>query len=136
MTGQENLGAPYDAWDGFHAAHIFPLGYIDRFSDYKPEFNITIPGKNGDINSVQNGMLLRMDLHGLFDQYNVSICPSVCVFAFNKLMANDDFRTITRSCFFAPMINNFTAGTWIKSFLRTLNALPMPFSDGILSRRS
>jgi hypothetical protein len=79
ISGQENLLAQYDEWWGYQAAHVFPLAYIDSFSQYKTEFNITIPGKNGDINSVQNGMLLRNDLHGLFDHNLVSILPSVCV---------------------------------------------------------
>jgi hypothetical protein len=43
---------------------------------------ISIPPETeaaGTINSVQNGMLLKSDLHQLFDNYAFSINPDVCI---------------------------------------------------------
>ncbi|KAH0538233.1 hypothetical protein FGG08_005152 [Glutinoglossum americanum] len=61
---------------GFEAAHIFPLSHEDHWN--KNNFNrwITIPpAHGGPINSVQNGILLRSDIHELFRNYDMSINP-------------------------------------------------------------
>ena len=51
----------------------------------------------GSINSVQNGLLLRSDIHQLFDMYRISINPDVCIlYFFRKKVANYYFRTIIR----------------------------------------
>ncbi|KAI9877963.1 MAG: hypothetical protein M1830_002331 [Pleopsidium flavum] len=63
-------------WTSFQAAHIFPLAYKGHWDQYNFCRWITKPPVNGDsINSVQNGLLLRRDIHGLFDSYEVSINP-------------------------------------------------------------
>ena len=47
----EEADAEYEFWEGFEAAHIFPLSFEGHW--------ITIqPSTRGSINSVQNGMLL------------------------------------------------------------------------------
>jgi hypothetical protein len=72
------MNAHLDNWTGFEAAHIFPLAYESHWTQY--DFNrwITIPSpKGGPINSVQNGLLLKSDIHQLFDSYQVSINPDV-----------------------------------------------------------
>jgi hypothetical protein len=65
-------------WQGFEAAHIFPLAYEGHWNDNGYSRWITIPPENGGtINSVQNGLLLRSDIHQLFDSYIVSVNPDV-----------------------------------------------------------
>lgn len=74
----ENRRARFDFWTGFEAAHIFPLAYEHQWKENKFGRRITgSPSPGGSINSVQNGMLLRTDLHQLFDQYGFSINPDV-----------------------------------------------------------
>lgn len=71
-------GADINQWLGFEAAHIFPLAYEQHWKDQKLSRWINIPASNGDnINSKQNGLLLRSDIHQLFDLYHVSINPEV-----------------------------------------------------------
>ena len=67
-----------DEWESFEAAHIFPLAYEGHWNDNSYGHWITIPPENGGtINSVQNGLLLRSDIHQLFDSYVVSVNPDV-----------------------------------------------------------
>lgn len=71
-------GAHYGYWKGFQAAHIFPLAYEGYWIQQNFSRWITIPASNGDnINSKQNGLLLRSDIHELFDVFDVSINPDV-----------------------------------------------------------
>lgn len=78
ITGKIALGAYRDHWIGFEAAHIFPLAYEDHWIQHNFARWITIPAANGDtINSKQNGLLLRADIHQLFDSYDISINPDV-----------------------------------------------------------
>ncbi|KAL9125819.1 MAG: hypothetical protein Q9217_005027, partial [Psora testacea] len=70
------LGAYRNYWTGFEAAHVFPIGYQAHWDQHNFGRWITIPGTNGEtINSKQNGLLLRADIHGLFDNYGISINP-------------------------------------------------------------
>lgn len=78
ITGKIALGAYRNHWKGFEAAHIFPLAYEGHWIQHNFARCITIPAANGDtINSKQNGLLLRADIHGLFDNYDISINPDV-----------------------------------------------------------
>ena len=71
-------GSDINIWQGFEAAHIFPLAYEQHWKEHNFARWITIPASNGDnINSKQNGLLLRSDIHQLFDSYLVSINPDV-----------------------------------------------------------
>jgi len=80
ITGQPALGAEYDMWTGFESAHIFPLAYEGHWNQHNYGRWITIqPDTGGSINSVQNGLLLRSDIHELFDAYAISINPDVCI---------------------------------------------------------
>ena len=64
----------------FEAAHVFPLAYEGHWIDNNYSYWITIPPeKGGTINSVQNGLLLRTDIYQLFDSYDFSINPNVCM---------------------------------------------------------
>ncbi|OCK73002.1 hypothetical protein K432DRAFT_314066 [Lepidopterella palustris CBS 459.81] len=63
-------------YKGFQAAHIFPLAYQGHWIENNYSRWITIaPANGGSINSVQNGLLLRSDIHELFDSYDLSINP-------------------------------------------------------------
>lgn len=75
----ENTRAPFGMWTGFEAAHIFPLAYQDQWvqNNYGRWITIDPPRGAHKIHSVQNGILLRTDLHQLFDQYIFSINPDV-----------------------------------------------------------
>ena len=67
-----------DFWEGFEAAHIFPLAYEGHWVDHHYGRWVTIePVKEGSINSVQNGLLLDSAIHQLFDVYYISINPDV-----------------------------------------------------------
>jgi hypothetical protein len=71
-------GAQFDDWDSFEAAHIFPIAYEGHWKDHGFDRWITIQNDKGGINkSVQNGMLLRSDVHQLFDSYSLSVNPNV-----------------------------------------------------------
>jgi HNH endonuclease len=68
-------------WDGFEASHIFPLAYEGHWIDHNYDRWITIQSaKGGSINSVQNGLLLKSDIHQLFDAYAIAINPDVRLF--------------------------------------------------------
>ncbi|ELR08811.1 hypothetical protein VC83_00753 [Pseudogymnoascus destructans] len=59
------------------AAHIFPLAHLDMWKAQLWQRQITddrYVGESG-INSVQNGILLRSDVHQLFDTYRLAINP-------------------------------------------------------------
>ena len=81
VTKEENLAKEFGRWLGFEAAHIFPLAYEHQWHTQGWSQQITIlPSRRsyGTINSVQNGLLLRNDIHQLFDFYEFSINPDVC----------------------------------------------------------
>jgi len=99
ITGEEALGAPYDSWESFEAAHIFPLAYEGYWVEHDYSRWITIqPATGGYINSVQNGLLLESGVHQLFNSYLISINPNVGVpiFFYRAAVTYTCFRTITR----------------------------------------
>ena len=78
ITGEIAVEAFRNMWSGFQAAHVFPLAHEDHWIDHGFSCWITIPSVSGNsINSIQNGMLLRNDIHSLFDNYMISINPDV-----------------------------------------------------------
>ncbi len=80
IIGEEVLGTQYGYWEGFEAAHIFPLAYEQYWKSqgYSRWLSI-IPDIGGSINSVQNGILLESAIHQLFDMYKLAINPDVCI---------------------------------------------------------
>ena len=81
ITGREAPDAANGNWGGLQAAHIFPLAYESHWNQSNYPL-ITIPPASetaGSINSVQNGLLLRNDIHHLFNCYDLSINPDVCL---------------------------------------------------------
>jgi hypothetical protein len=74
------LGAPYNIWRGFEAAHIFPLAYEEHWRNNNFARWISIPPiAGGSINSIQNGILLNCTIHQLFNSFAFSINPDVCI---------------------------------------------------------
>ena len=92
-------------WGRFQAAHIFPLAKEGIWRDQNYGRWITIqPAEGGSINSVQNGLLLRSDIHHEFDAFNVSINPddNYKVIAFNAIGGNIEGRYLDRELFTPP----------------------------------
>ena len=80
ISERKALGAEFGAWDGFQAAHIFPLAYEGYWKQHGFSRWISLPPATGDsINSVQNGLLLTNTVHALFDTYYFSIDVDVCI---------------------------------------------------------
>ena len=85
ISGQPVELARFGIFIGFEAAHIFPLAYEGHFNLHNLGRWITIPASDGGaINSVQNGILLRTDIHQLFDSFAIAINPDVCAFYFSQ----------------------------------------------------
>ena len=87
ITRVEAINANFDDWTGFQAAHIFPLAFEGHWKDhnYGRWVNSPLNGeqiKGGKINSVQNGLLLRSDIHQFFDKYLFLINPDVCIYIY------------------------------------------------------
>jgi hypothetical protein len=81
ITGRVALGAQDDNWIGFEAAHIFPLAYEEHWRNNNFARWIEYPpSTGGTINSIQNGMLLRSDIHQQFDAFEFSINPDVRIY--------------------------------------------------------
>lgn len=72
VTSQPSLGWRNDRWFPFDAAHIIPLALEHIFNSQGYSELIT---DNGGINSPQNGILLRCDIHQLWDDYTISVNP-------------------------------------------------------------
>ncbi|KAG0137886.1 HNH endonuclease-domain-containing protein [Tuber indicum] len=77
ISGVTNLNVRR-RWTSFEVAHIFPLekenywneeGYGRWVTDLDDTSGVS------KINSLQNGLLLRQHIHGLFDQYLISVNP-------------------------------------------------------------
>jgi hypothetical protein len=69
ITGEVGI-ISIGSWVGFQAAHVFPREY-----QYNGITNMA--SGSSTINSTQNGLLMRSDIHTLFDQYLFSINPDV-----------------------------------------------------------
>lgn len=69
-------GYKFDGYIGLEAAHIFPLAHSMRWTQNNFGRWIT-DDMGGSINSAQNGILLRLDVHKLFDFFAFSINPDV-----------------------------------------------------------
>jgi len=94
-----------DNWGGFEAAHIFPLAKEGHWIEQNYGRWITIQSaQGGSINSVQNGLLLRSDMHHLFDLYDISINPddNYKVVAFQPVEENIAGKHLNRELFTRP----------------------------------
>lgn len=70
-------GFKYSSWTALQAAHVFPLAHASYWNINNYGRWITTDDPSGSINSVQNGILLRADIHQLFDAFAFSINPDV-----------------------------------------------------------
>jgi len=80
ITGLRVLRPELGKWSCFEVAHIFPLAYEDLWNKSNCSRWITVPAANESdrsIHSVQNGIFLSVNMHALFDAYDVSINPDV-----------------------------------------------------------
>ncbi len=76
ITKQKNPRVHLNEWKGYQAAHVFPLAHLSAWEAGDFDRHITFPPTTGGtINSVQNGLLLRSDIHEDFDAYYFSINP-------------------------------------------------------------
>ncbi|KAF8467169.1 HNH endonuclease-domain-containing protein [Kalaharituber pfeilii] len=78
LSGQINRSAYRDYWKGYEAAHIWPLEKGGEWLSqgafrWITDLDETDPA--GRMNSPQNGMLMRADIHKLFDDYVIGINP-------------------------------------------------------------
>ncbi|KAL2002857.1 hypothetical protein VTN02DRAFT_5694 [Thermoascus thermophilus] len=75
ITGRINHDADVGFWTGFEAAHIFPLALDHLFSSQGFAQLITHNYPPG-VNSPQNGILLRADIHSLWANYFIAVNPN------------------------------------------------------------
>ncbi|KAG0123914.1 HNH endonuclease-domain-containing protein [Tuber indicum] len=102
ISGVRNLNARR-RWTSFEAAHIFPLGRGDYWNQLGLGRWITDTDDAvgiSKINSCQNGFLLRQHIHGLFDQYLISVNPddNYKITMFDLDMDNVDGRILDPVC--------------------------------------
>ena len=84
FTEGRGINMEYEYWDGYSATHIFPLEHAEHWVDPSDDCSITTPvsrksasRRSTGIYSVQNGVLLRLDIRKRFERYLVSINPDV-----------------------------------------------------------
>jgi hypothetical protein len=142
ITRRVAINADDDDWTGFEAAHIFPLAYEQYWQEFNYGRWIKSPSngeeiKGGKINSVQNGLLLSSDIHQLFDTYQFSINPDVCIntFLIFFVTANNYLRTITRLYTFVLMGMALLGISSIKDLSMILKDQLTSFYVGISDRR-
>ncbi|KAJ5895333.1 hypothetical protein N7495_007024 [Penicillium taxi] len=66
------------SWRGWQSAHLFPLARVSLWDDLHLDRFITdqtFGGHRAGINSIQNGLCLRNDIHDQFDDFEISINP-------------------------------------------------------------
>ena len=81
ISGRGGLLASSGVWTKLEAAHVFPLESENLWNQFGYSRWITNMNETtgiSKINSVQNGLLMKRDLHSAFDQYFFSINPDVC----------------------------------------------------------
>ena len=133
ITGSKVHLAPLGDWTGFEAAHIFPLAYEQHWTQFDyGRWILIIPDKGGLINSVQNGLLLRSDIHQQFDTYAFAINPDVCIHTLYLFIANDYYRTTIRLLALEGIIpiSILPANILINSFFKTPKDQLISFSGG------
>ncbi|KAF8459624.1 HNH endonuclease-domain-containing protein [Kalaharituber pfeilii] len=103
LSGFVNEAVSFGDWTMFEAAHIFPLQKESYWRENNFGRYITDMGDTAGlskINSIQNGFLLRRDLHVAFDNYLIAVNPDdkykITVFGFDHLRI--DGRTLDGVC--------------------------------------
>lgn len=117
ITGKQARGAYRDHWTGFEAAHVFPLAYESHWAQHNLGRWITVPAVNGGtINSRQNAVLLRSDIHQLFDSYDISINPDV-IYGLRSALS----EMFKNNSFFAGSLQNHLFFRWRRKPRRQLS---------------
>ncbi|KAK9237153.1 HNH endonuclease [Lipomyces kononenkoae] len=103
LSGFPNLNADIGDWSPFEGAHIFPLEKEGIWIKHNFGRWITdIDYTNGvsKINSCQNGLLIRRDLHTMFDNYLISVNPDdgYKIIVFNRDIFGLDGRVLDPVC--------------------------------------
>ena len=85
---------------------------------------------------MQNGLLLRNDIHDLFDSYDVSINPDVCLYrgCLLNFSATNDGRTITKLFTLGTIIMTSQANTFMTGSAISPKCPPSTFFAGIFSK--
>ena len=81
ISGRGGLLASSGVWANLEAAHVFPPERENLWDEFGYSMWITNMDETtgiSKIDSVQNGLLIKRDLHSAFDQYLFSINPDVC----------------------------------------------------------
>ena len=78
IMGQRAINAVHGFWYSYETIYIFPLENEEHWLDHGYDRSITTPTSGRSINSVQNGLLLRLDIQELSELYSVSVNPDVC----------------------------------------------------------
>ncbi|PGG98320.1 hypothetical protein GX51_06882 [Blastomyces parvus] len=102
VTGVLNLFGSV-RWTGFKTAHVFPLQHERIWTDQgygRWVTNMENEVEASRINSTQNGLLLRSDIHELFDLYLLSINPDdgYKIISFGPDSAKIDGRILDPIC--------------------------------------
>lgn len=132
ISGKINDLASWGWWTAFEAAHVFPLQYESLWIQNNYGRWITnMDGVTGSskINSIQNGLLMRRDVHNQFDQYHFSINPDVSFSEVDLTILTyrkDGYKII----FFVPDSDNID-GTILDPICRDQNN-PDRVSDDLL----
>lgn len=137
ISGQGSLLASSGVWTKLEAAHVFPLESEDLWNQFGYSRWITNMNETtgiSKINSVQNGLLMKGDLHSAFDQYFFSINPDVCTLGgpFFSLAILTQYRTAIR-LFLLPRMKMELMGAFLNrpaGTLQTPAASQMRFCAG------
>ncbi|KAK9352079.1 HNH endonuclease-domain-containing protein [Lipomyces doorenjongii] len=102
IKGVINPDADIDDWPGFEAAHIFPLSKEDDF--IHQGFSRWITNRAGPrdtgINSCQNGLLMRAQIHQHFDafRFSINVDDNYKIISFDSDIERVDGRTLDLVC--------------------------------------
>jgi hypothetical protein len=84
ISGIVNTAARRGGWTYFEAAHVFPLNgettwRENDFDRWIKDPEVSTGSMASKINSVQNGFILKSDVHSGWDSYLLSVNPDVTI---------------------------------------------------------
>ena len=132
ISGMENEAAEDNDWSYFEAAHVFPLEKEDYWNEKGyANFITDMDNTVGDskINSVQNGLLLRRDIHTAFDNYLVGINPDVSIYNPSWVFFTDVlfYRMVSRSLFLVVILPGWMEGLLMRyAVLKMIHTVLLP----------
>lgn len=84
-----------------HTAHIFPVAWNNLLSTHVPDYAITYkhPDDSSGVNSPQNGLLMKSEIHPLWNAYFISVNPTTNkVISFSERTDQYDGRMLDPAC--------------------------------------